>query len=76
MWKAAVLLIWAAIIANLLLTLPAALVFPLHLLGAVLLLAHVLEFFLFRQKISAKGDSTATSVVMTLVFGTVYINDL
>lgn len=43
-------------------------------LGPLLLLAHFAEFFLFRKKIKAKGDSTAESFLMTMVFGVVYWN--
>ena len=43
-------------------------------LGLILLAAHLAEFFIFREKIKAKGDNAGMSFLMTMVFGFVYWN--
>lgn len=68
-----VLGLWALMVANLLFSLPAAMVMPLKIFGVLLILAHIAEYFIFSTQIKAKGDSTLKSVLMTLVFGIVYV---
>ncbi|MEM7358305.1 MAG: DUF1145 domain-containing protein [Pseudomonadota bacterium] len=41
--------------------------------GIALAVIHVVEFFIYRKNIEAKGDGLAKSFLMTLVFGVVYI---
>jgi len=68
------LVVWAAILGAFLGLLPSAYAKWLTLLGAILLVAHLVEYFVFSKRISNKGDSTLKGFVMTIVFGVIYIN--
>jgi uncharacterized protein YhhL (DUF1145 family) len=70
------LLVWALIVVNLLVALPAILVAPLKILGVLLVVAHIAEFFIFKKDITEKNDGPFKSFFMTLVFGAVYIKNL
>lgn len=69
-------MVWALIVANLFVALPALMVTPLKILGLLLAVAHIVEFFIFKKDIDAKGDSAAKSFLMTFIFGAVYIKGL
>lgn len=73
MKKAIVLALWALVIVNLVTVLPTAMVMPLKIFGVLLVVAHIAEYFIFSEQIKAKGDSRMKSMLMTLVFGVVYI---
>lgn len=73
MLKIAVLALWAPIVANFFFTFPEGVATSLKFLGVAFLAAHIAEYFLFSKEIKAKGDSTAKSMLMTLVFGIVYV---
>jgi len=64
---------WAIVIASLFIPMPGALNDILPKVGGLLLVFHVVEFFIFRQAIAAKGHDTAKSFLMTLVYGIAYI---
>jgi len=74
MLKTIVLAFWALVIASFFIEFPANLNSILQGVGAVLLIAHFVEYFIFGEKIKAKGDGTLKSIVNTLVYGIVYIN--
>ena len=76
MAKSIVLLIWVAVISNLLFVYPPVLSTILLGLGVLLLIGHLVEYFMERSRINAKGHSAAKSFLMTMVFGVVYIKDL
>lgn len=76
MLKIILLALWALIIANLFVALPAMMVAPLKILGVALIVGHIAEYFIFNKEIKAKGDSLTRSVRMTLVFGIVYVKSL
>ena len=72
MLKSIVIALWLLIIYNIFMPLAGTLGQILTWLGTILLLAHLIEFFVFREKIKAKGDDTAKSFLMTMVFGFIY----
>lgn len=72
MIKVIILAVWALVIANLFISLPATLALALKILGVLLLVAHIVEFFIFKEKVEAQGDSPLKSFLMTLVFGIAY----
>ena len=74
MLKPIVIALWLVIIYNIFMPLAGTLGQILMWLGVILLVAHLIEFFVFRDKIKAKGDNAGTSFLMTLVFGFVYWN--
>lgn len=76
MIKASLVVIWVLIAANLLFTLPAILVMPLHAIGLLLAVAHIVEYFIFRAAIKAKGDGEPKSFIMTFLFGVAYVKNL
>jgi len=76
MLKGMLIIVWVAIVANLFIVLPDALVWPLKALGVLLVVAHIAELFIFRKDIEAKGDGTLKSFVMTFLFGAAYIKNL
>ena len=76
MLKGILIIVWVAIIANLFIALPSALVWPLKALGVFLVVAHTAEFFIFRKAIKAKGDGELKSFIMTFLFGAAYIKNL
>jgi len=51
---------------------PEPLALWLRIIGALLLLAHVIEFILFRKTINSKGDSPFKSFYMTMLYGVFY----
>ena len=54
MLKGILIIVWVAIVANLFIVLPDALVWPLKALGVLLAVAHIAEFFIFRKDIEGK----------------------
>ena len=72
MLKIIAIALWLLIVYNLFIPFAGTLGQVLFWLGPVLLIAHLVEFFLFKQKIKAQGDSTLMSFVMTMLFGVVY----
>ena len=72
MIKIIIVAIWALVIANLFIAFPPAWVMPLKIIGGLLAIAHVIEFFVFRDKVKAQGDSPLRSFLMTFVFGVAY----
>ena len=72
MLKAIVLPLWAAIIANLFGVFPLAWQTPLNIIGALLVVAHLAEYFIFKDKIKALGDSPINAFLQTMVFGVLY----
>lgn len=72
MIKAIILVVWGLIIANLFIPFPATLALAFKILGVLLVVAHVAEYFLFKDKVAAQGDSPAKAFLMTLVFGIAY----
>ncbi|MFT5137600.1 MAG: hypothetical protein ACI8XV_002640 [Arenicella sp.] len=63
--------LWAIVIASFLT------VFPYHqwlrIFGVVLLVTHLAEYFIYSNRINKKGDSRFKSLLMTIVFGVVYV---
>lgn len=76
MIKIILLIVWALIVANLFVALPGILVTPLKILGVLLVVAHIAEYFIFKKAIDAKRDGLVKSFLMTFVFGAVYIKNL
>ncbi len=76
MIKASLVVIWGLVVANLLFTLPEILVMPLNAIGLLLAVAHVIEYFIFRAAIKAKGDGEPKSFIMTFLFGVAYVKNL
>ena len=74
MAKAIVAILWLIIIANLVVPFAGEYSVYLKWLGVVLLVAHLIEYFVFSAKIKALGDSTAKAFLMTMIFGVAYIN--
>ncbi|NND81678.1 MAG: DUF1145 domain-containing protein [Gammaproteobacteria bacterium] len=70
--KFIVLPLWIAIVANLLGVLPAAWYTPLNVVGALLVVAHLAEYFIFQDKIKARGDSPLNAFIQTMLFGILY----
>jgi len=64
---------WLTILASFLNLIPAPWGHWLKVIGAVLIVAHIIEFLVFHKAIKAKGHSVAKSVVMTLFFGILYV---
>ena len=76
MLKPILLIVWALVVLNLLVSLPTAIVWPLHAIGVFLVVAHIAEFLIFYKRIKAKGDGFVKSFINTLLFGMVYIKNL
>lgn len=76
MMKIILIAVWALIIASLVISFPAPFGGLLPKLGMVLVAAHIIEYFVFNKKITAKKDGTLKSFLMTMVFGVVYIKNL
>jgi len=72
MIKIILLAVWALVIANFFVAFPPAWVLPLKILGGLLAVAHVIEYFVFKDKVTAQGDSPIKSFLMTFVFGIAY----
>ncbi len=73
MIKAILIGVWGLIIANQFLAFPATLSLSLNVLGGLLIVAHLVEFFVFRDKIRSKADHPLKAFIMTMVFGLAYI---
>ncbi|MEO0368063.1 MAG: DUF1145 domain-containing protein [Pseudomonadota bacterium] len=71
--KAILSVLWVLIILNLFVVLPASLSWFLNGLAIFLIVAHCIEYVVFKEKIDAKGDSLFKSLVMTLAYGLAYI---
>ena len=72
MSKAIVTALWLLIIYNYLQPLAGSSGQLLSWLGPILLLAHLVEYFLFKEKIKAKGDTANKAFLMTMIFGVAY----
>lgn len=63
--------LWAIVIASF------VMVFPYHqwlrIFGVVLLVSHLAEYFIYSAAISKKNDGKFKSLLMTVVFGVVYV---
>lgn len=66
------LIFWSVCIAAAAGFVPAPAAFFLKIIALMLLLAHAIEFFVFRKIIEAKGDSGLKSFLMTMVYGVFY----
>lgn len=75
MLRLVMLIVWAAVIGSFLGLVPSPFAKWLTLLGSVLLLAHLAEYFIFSKKIADKRHSSMKGFFMTMVFGVIYIND-
>ena len=75
MLKLGVLATWAVVIWNLFMPLPGVWQTVSHWVGLLMLVAHVVEYFVLAKKVQAKGDGALKSFLMTLVFGLTYIMD-
>lgn len=73
MMKTILAALWLLILANFLVPFTGEYLPWLNRLGIVLLVAHTIEYFVFAKQIKAKGDGTAKSLLMTLLFGLAYI---
>ena len=76
MLKIILIAVWALIIASLVIAFPAPFGEILPKLGMFLVVAHVIEYFVFNKKIKEKNDGMTKSFLMTLVFGLIYIKNL
>lgn len=74
-FRGLVILLWLAIIANLIIVLPEQLSLVLNITGVALLVAHLVEFVLFNKLISRLSDSTPVAFVKTMLFGLFYWKD-
>ena len=74
MLKIIALSVWALVIVSFFVEFPASLNTIVQWFGAILFIAHIVEYFVFDEKIRAKGDGTGKSIVNTLLYGIVYIN--
>ena len=75
MLKFGALLLWLCVLVNLLMPFPGIWQSLVHWLGIGLVVIHTAEYFIFAQKVQAKGDGALKSFVMTLIFGATYIFD-
>lgn len=69
-----ILIFWLTVILALFQLMPTSYCFYLIIAASVILLAHVIEYFVFSDKVKAKGDSSFKSFVMTMLFGLFYFN--
>ena len=71
MVKSIPIALWAIIITSYLV------VFPYHqwlrIFGVVLLVSHLAEYFIYSDTINKKGDGRLKSLLMTMVFGVIYV---
>ncbi len=74
--KAIVLLVWLLVIANLFLPTPDWLDQTLKVLGIFLVVAHLLECFMFRRKIIANSRPAIKGFFMVFLFGVIHLNTL
>ena len=72
-WSLSLTLVWAAIVASLFVALPANMNGIFAVLGGLLLIAHLVEFFVFRQRIARKQQGVAGQFILTLTYGLIYI---
>jgi len=72
-WSLGLTLVWVAIIVSLFVALPANMNGIFAVTGALLLIAHLVEFFVFRQRIAKKQQGIATQFILTLIYGVIYI---
>ncbi len=72
MFKVIAVALWLLIIYNLLQPLSGLSGQLLSWLGPILLVAHLVEYFVFKEKIKAKGDAAGKAFLMTLIFGVTY----
>ncbi|MFT5482367.1 MAG: hypothetical protein ACI9GW_001017 [Halieaceae bacterium] len=73
--KIITIILWLAIIANLVVVFPQGVATTLNILGLALLAAHLGEYILFKKKIDAKPESGPVAFFMTMVFGLFYWKD-
>ena len=69
------IIVWLAIIANLLVVFPQGVATTLNILGLALLAAHLGEYILFKKKIDEKPESGPVAFLMTMLFGLLYWKD-
>lgn len=74
--KSLIIVVWLAVIANLLLPTPGWLDQTLKVVGIFLVVAHVLECLLFNRKIRANHKPAIRGFLMVMVFGVVHLNTL
>jgi len=74
--KAIIILVWLMVIANLFLPTPDWLDQTLKVLGIFLVVAHIIECFLFRRKITANSKPVLMGFIMVFVFGVIHLNTL
>lgn len=69
--KAIMLVVWAIVVLSFFVDF--AYSDLLGKVGIALAVIHVVEFFIYKKNIDAKGDGLGKSFLMTLVFGVIYI---
>lgn len=66
--------VWAMILANLVVTFPEWLARTLYVLGALLVVAHLVEYVVFHKRIAQRPEGPVVAFVMNLFFGLFYWN--
>jgi uncharacterized protein YhhL (DUF1145 family) len=64
--------VWAMILANFVVNFPEWLARALHLLGALLAVAHLTEYVIFHQRIARRPEGAVVAFVMNFFFGLFY----
>ena len=73
--KIILIAIWALILASLVIAFPAPFGEILPKLGMLLIVAHIVEYIVFYKNILAKKDGTFKAIILTLIFGLIYIKE-
>ncbi len=72
--KIVAIIFWVVFIAACLSLVPEPLGLWVNILGVLLLLMHLIEFLVFKNKIIAKGDEPPKAFLMTMLFGVFYFH--
>ena len=65
-------IVWLVIVLNLFLVFPFWLAMTLNILGAFLVVAHLIEYVVYREKIAQKPESALVAFIMTFLYGVFY----
>lgn len=66
---------WAILAFNLLSSFDGWFSTALNIFGVILISAHIFEYVLYQSRIKNKNDGKFKSIIMTLIFGILYINN-
>ena len=69
-------IVWLAVIVNFFYSFPEWLALALNVIGVLLVLTHLTEFFVFRKVIAQQPESFLLKFIMTFLYGVLYWKNL